>query len=97
MGENIGLWVMEQKNSWIKLTMAAIASAVLLSNCVTSYDQYGRPIQTADPAAVAIGAVALGAIAYSAGKSDSHQRGHYRSRNYGYRGSHGYHGYRGCR
>ena len=86
---------MKHNDSWIKLTMAGIASAVLLSNCVTSYDQYGRPIQTADPAAVAIGAVALGTIAYSAGKSDGrHQRGHYRSRNYGYRGGHGY---RGCR
>ena len=86
----------ERKKSWIKLTVASIASAMLLSNCVTSYDQYGRPIQTADPAAVAIGALALGAIAYSAGKSDGDYHGgrHYRSRDYGH---HGGHRYRDCR
>ena len=86
---------MEQKNSWIKLTMAAIASALLLSNCVTSYDYEGRPIQTVDPAAAAIGAVAIGAIAYSAGKDNSsHHYGHHG----GYGGHRGGHrGYHGCR
>ncbi|MBT8043407.1 MAG: hypothetical protein KJO79_00530 [Verrucomicrobiae bacterium] len=84
---------MEYKKPWIKLTVSGIASALLLSNCVTSYDSYGRPIQTVDPAAVAVGAVALGAVAYAAGKDNRrHYRhpGYYRNSGYGYgrRGGH---------
>ncbi|MCP5538187.1 MAG: hypothetical protein H7A51_18390 [Akkermansiaceae bacterium] len=86
---------MEHRKSWIKLTVAGIASALLFSNCVTSYDSYGRPIQTVDPGAVAVGALALGAVAYAAGHNNGHHHsGHYRrSGHYG-----GYYGgYRGCR
>ena len=81
---------MQQKKSWLKFIVAGVTSALLLSNCVTSYDRQGRPIQTVDPAAAAIGAAAIGVIAYSAGKNNSsHHHGHY-----GYHRS--YHGYRGC-
>lgn len=81
---------MKHKKSWIKLTVAGLASALLFSNCVTSYDSYGRPIQTVDPAAVAVGAVALGAVAYAVGKNNrSHYRHHGHYRHYGHRYSHG--------
>lgn len=87
---------MEHKKSWMKLTVAAMASALLLSNCVTSYDSYGRPIQTADPAAVAAGAVILGVAAYAVGKNNRSHHKHYR-RGHGHHGHHGYrsHGYYG--
>ena len=83
---------MEHKNSWIKLTVAGIASALLFSNCVTSYDAHGRPIQTVDPAAVAVGAVLLGTAAYAIGHNNSGHNGHY----YGSSGYHhgGHHGHR---
>ncbi len=92
---------MEHKKSWIKLTVASIASALLLSNCVTSYDQYGRPIQTVDPGAAAVGALVIGAAAYAIGENNrSHRpsRGYYNS-GHGRRSS-GYYGgggYSGCR
>lgn len=67
---------------------------LLLANCVTTYDQYGRPVQTVDPVAATIGAVAIGAVAYSAGQNDSYYRGSsyckqtyyspYRGRRYSY-------------
>ncbi len=92
---------MEHKKSWIKLTVAGMASALLLSNCTTTYDAYGRPVQSVDPVAVAAGAVILGAVAYSAGKDDRHRhRSHHRSYRRGYdRGHCGdyYGGYRGRR
>ncbi len=86
---------MERNHSWVKLTVAGIASALLLSNCVTTYDRYGRPVQTVDPAAAAIGAVAIGAVAYAAGKDDRHH--HSSHHRYGHHGHYRGHGYRGCR
>ena len=83
---------MKHKKSWIKLTVAGIASALLLSNCVTSYDAYGRPIQTVDPAAVAVGAVLLGTAAYAIGHNNSGHNGHhYRSSGYRHHGHRGHH------
>ena len=78
---------MEQKNSWIKLTAAAALSALLLSNCVQTYDSYGRPVQTVDPGAALVGAAVIGAIVYSAGNNNSHR---YRS-NYRYHSGNRYH------
>lgn len=85
--------------SSIKLAVTAIVTALFLANCSTTYDSYGRPVQSVDPVAVGIGAVALGAIAYSAGKNNRNHRYY----NNGYRGhyNHGhyrnYRSYRGCR
>ena len=77
---------MKRKNSWFKPSVLAVLSAMMLSSCVTSYDRSGRPIQTVDPAAAAVGAVLIGAIAYSAGKdNDNHyrHRAHRPRRHYG--------------
>ena len=69
---------MKRKNSWLKSIAVAVVSAMMLSSCVTSYDRSGRPIQTVDPAAAAVGAVLIGAVAYSAGKdNDNHYRHRY--------------------
>ena len=52
----------------LKVTTVALLGAFGTS-CTTSYDAYGNTRQSVDPAGVAIGAVALGAIAYSVGKN----------------------------
>jgi len=50
----------------------ALVVGVGLSSCTTTYDAYGRPVQSVDPAAAAIGAVAIGAAAYAIGNNNSH-------------------------
>lgn len=52
----------------IKLTAVALLGTMGVS-CTTSYDSYGNQRQAVDPAGAAIGAVALGALAYSIGKN----------------------------
>jgi hypothetical protein len=60
--------------------------AVLLGamgvSCSTSYDSYGNRQQSVNPAGVAIGAVALGALAYSIGKDDGKRKEHRRHTKY---------------
>ena len=53
---------------WMKATTAALI-AVMTASCTTTYDANGIPRQTVDPAGAAIGAVALGALAYSIGRN----------------------------
>jgi len=86
---------MKHKLSSIKLAVGAIISALFLANCTTTYDSYGRPVQSVDPVAAAVGAVALGAVAYSVGKNNRHKSyytpSHYRHRGHSYhRGHHGH-------
>ena len=47
-------------------------------SCTTSFDSYGNRQQSIDPAGAAIGAVALGAIAYSIGKNSGKRHEHRR-------------------
>ncbi|MBK1832062.1 hypothetical protein JIN77_15100 [Verrucomicrobiaceae bacterium R5-34] len=63
--------------SSVKLAVGAMISALFLANCTTTYDSYGRPVQSVDPVAATVGAVAIGAIAYSAGKNNSSHHGHH--------------------
>lgn len=68
----------------VRLTAVAMAFS-LFASCTATYDAYGQPQQSIDPAAAAIGAVALGAIAYSVGKDHgNHHRYHHRP-HYGHR------------
>ena len=89
---------MKQQLSAIKLAAGAVIAALFLANCTTTYDSYGRPVQSVDPVAATVGAVALGAVAYSVGKnnrSKNYHRGHYSHRGHGhYRGHRGHRGYR---
>lgn len=55
-------------------------------SCMTTYDAYGRPMQTVDPALAVAGIAAAGVIGYAA--ADNH---HYRN-NYYYGGGGGYYG-----
>lgn len=70
---------------FVRTTALALVAA-LLASCTTSYDSYGRQNQSIDPGAAAIGAVALGALAYSVGKNKGKRQEHYRHtrRNDGY-------------
>ena len=84
----------------LKLTVTSIVIALGLSNCTTTYDAYGRPVESVDPGAAAIGAVALGVAAYAIGKNSSRSKNHHY---YGHRGHYGHHDhygyrrpYRGC-
>lgn len=54
----------------LPLVLAIGASSV---GCVTTYDSYGRPVQTVDPAVAVAGVAAAGLIGYAIGDS----RGHY--------------------
>ncbi len=82
---------MRNKLSSIQLAVAAIVTSLLLANCTTTYDPYGRPVQSVDPVAATAAAVVVGAIAYSAGKNN---RRNYDKRDY-YRPHHHRRGYRG--
>lgn len=52
----------------MKMTAVGLLG-VMASSCTTSYDSYGNPRQAVDPAGAAIGAVALGVLAYSVGRN----------------------------
>ena len=73
------------QNCMKKLLTLGLAGAIVSIgvSCTTSYDQYGRASSAVTPGGALLGAAALGAIAYSAGKD----RGKYKERhkNYGYR------------
>jgi len=74
---------------WAALAVMAMASV----SCMTTYDAYGRPVQSVDPGGAAAGAAAAGVLGYALGRnSDRHDHHHYRSGYYRtYRG--GYYGY----
>jgi len=67
---------MNNKFTSFKIVASAIIASLLLSNCVTTYDAQGVPVQTVDPGAAVVGAVAVGAIAYAVGQNNS--RNYYR-------------------
>ena len=59
-----------KKHRSLKLTVMAIIAALGLSNCSTTYDAYGRPVETVDSGAVVLGAVVLGIAAYAIVKNN---------------------------
>jgi len=72
-----------KKNKTIIRIGLALLAVVGFSSCTTTYDAYGRPVQSVDPAAAAVGALAIGAVGYAIGHNDSHC-------NNGYYGGGGY-------
>lgn len=62
--------------------VALVTSIALSVSCMTTYDPYGRPMTTVDPALAVTGVVAAGLIGYAAGRDN----------NCGYYGGGGYHG-----
>ena len=75
---------------------ALVACAGSSVSCMTTYDQYGRPVQSVDPGAAVAGAAAAGILGYALandGDHHHHHDGYYRGGGY-YGRPHGGHGYR---
>jgi hypothetical protein len=64
------------------LLIAALGSSI---SCMTTYDSYGRPMQTVDPGLAMAGVVAAGMVGYA--MADDH-RHYYAPRYYAPRGYH---------
>jgi hypothetical protein len=60
----------------LALKLAAIALIFGGTSCMTTYDAYGRPVQTVDPGAAAAGIAAAGLVGYALGQ-DHHHHGYY--------------------
>lgn len=61
----------------VLLKTAAVLVALVGTSCMTTYDAYGRPMQTVDPGAAAAGIAAAGLIGYAVGHHNHHHHGHY--------------------
>ncbi len=67
----------------ITLKVGALILAIAGTSCMTTYDAYGRPVQTVDPGAAAAIAVGAAAVGYGIGQhNDNHYHGHHHY--YGY-------------
>jgi hypothetical protein len=81
---------MKSKTPLFRLTVLSALLALIGSSvsCMTTYDSYGRPVQSVDPAVAIAGVAAAGLIGYAASNNnDHHHGGHYRG---GYYGGGGY-------
>lgn len=63
----------------LQAACVALASLTTLS-CMSTYDAYGRPVQSVDPGVAVAGAAAAGLIGYSAGRDRGRDRVYYRER-----------------
>lgn len=54
--------------------VACLASSI---SCMTTYDAYGRPVQSVDPGVAIAGAAAAGMIGYAAANNNDHHHSHY--------------------
>lgn len=68
------------------LKSAAVLTAIVAStSCMTTYDAYGRPVQSVDPAAATAGVVAAGVLGYAiANNNDDHHHHHHHGYRRGY-------------
>lgn len=61
------------------LKIVALSVIILFAgagvSCMTTYDAYGRPVQSVDPGAAAAGVAAAGVIGYAAGRDTDRYRG----------------------
>jgi len=58
------------------LKATALLVALAGTSCMTTYDAYGRPVQSVDPGAAAVGIAAAGLAGYAIGQNNEH-RHHY--------------------
>ncbi len=65
----------------IFLKSAAVLVALAGTSCMTTYDAYGRPVQSVDPGAAAAGIAAAGLVGYAVGQHNDHHY-HYHPRYY---------------
>lgn len=71
---------MKTKSSLLRLTTcgALLAFAGSSISCMTTYDAYGRPVETVDPGLAVAGIAAAGLIGYAAASNRSERRVYYR-------------------
>lgn len=62
--------------------VAALAFACLATSCTTTYDAYGRPVQSVDPALAVAGIAAAGLVGYALADSNDNDHYHYHYRPY---------------
>lgn len=78
--------IMKIKNTLI--IAGALVSTLGLTNCTTTYDAYGRPVQSVDPGMATAGIIGAGVLGYAlANDNDDHRHhrhhhDHYRYRRY---------------
>lgn len=71
----------------------ALALAISSTSCMTTYDAYGRPVQTVDPGLAVAGIAAAGLIGYAIAEGDDDDNHHHYHRGGGYRRSYHNPGY----
>lgn len=71
--------------------MLAVASLIGTS-CTTTYDAYGRPVQSVDPGTAAAGVAAAGLLGYAIAKDNDKEKHHHHNHGYYDRYGH-YHRY----
>ncbi len=79
--------------SIILKTVAILTAVVASTSCMTTYDAYGRPVQSVDPAAATAGVVAAGVLGYAVANKNNDRHHHHYDRGY-YRPRHRGHYYR---
>jgi hypothetical protein len=87
---------------WRGAVLSVLLGALGAStSCMTTYDAYGYPVQSVDPAVAVAGVAAAGLVGYAVANNNNHYHGGYYGGGYYYRprpyyrgGYHGYHGYR---
>jgi len=64
----------------IQLIIVGSLAALLGTSCMTTYDAYGRPVQSMDPGAAVAGMATAAIIGYALGNDDDdgHHRHHQR-------------------
>ncbi|MCW1885755.1 hypothetical protein OKA04_13525 [Luteolibacter flavescens] len=67
----------------IPLKVSALVIALAGTSCMTTYDAYGRPVQSVDPGAAAAIAIGAAAVGYAIGENNGHHH-HYHGGHYYY-------------
>lgn len=76
-----------------KIIPTVVVSLALAStSCMTTYDANGRPVQSVDPGAAAVGAAAAGVLGYAIGQNNDDRKNYYYGGGYrrGYGHGHGH-------
>lgn len=63
--------------SFILKSVAVLLIAAGATSCMTTYDAYGRPVQSVDPAAATAGVVAAGVLGYAIANNRDDDRRHH--------------------
>ena len=65
--------------------LAVAAIPLMATSCMTTYDANGRPVQSVDPGAAAVGVAAAAVIGYAAANNSNNNNYYYGRPYYGHR------------